>query len=282
MKFKKIRKYVNAAAKSKLANNWAASVYLFIIVLLADLFFIIITQVLIAFSGINVLNQSFRTDITNLSFCIMLCLFLISRLIVSPLSLGYKTWTMRLGNVDEQYSQLITIITYFKDFKIYVRAMCLKIAIAFKVLVTFIIFLLPAFVMNIIIRVLWNNPNQVLDYMFFVFTFLALALLILGAILATIWCINFFMTEYLFIRFNDIKINKAFKCSKKLIENRKKEVILLFIINLPRLICCIFIVPMFFLVPYMKKMYAEYALGVINEQYDYITNEINKSNKTRS
>ena len=158
------------------------------------------------------------------------------------------------------------IFSYFSCFKNIIRSWYISCQIFFREVFWFIIiFLIPALV-SAWSLIATTHQNQIINKYLISFGYvLSFFLIIVASLICVIFFQRYMLTRYLLVSGECKKTRQAIKLSIKIMKNKKLDYIFLLMSFLGWIISCLFIVPIFFVLPYIKITSALYSRYIVEE-----------------
>lgn len=159
---------------------------------------------------------------------------------------------------------------YFEHLKRYFNVLYLFLAILVRLI---LIFIIPFSFIACGVSVLLYFSS------FDIYTLLLLFLILIVFIITFHVCfffsLRYFMAVFIFINDDNIKISTAIKLSVEKMKFRKNEILIVIYTLLPLLFLCLFIIPAFFILPYMVAVFTVY--GTMYLKQFYIQQDVTKT-----
>ena len=224
---------------------------------------------------VDMIDSVFFRNSYNISFSssaliftiISIIFYLIYYLLFSVFEMGFMLWNFK--TIYKENNEFITIFYYFSSLKNILKSLFVSLQIFIrKIIWTVIIFLPPTAVGSwAVIATIYQNKitNKFLIPFGYI---LAICLLIASSITCIIFFQRYILTRYLIVSGECQKIREAIKLSIKIMSNKKMDYILLILSFFFWIISCIFIIPIFFVYPYIKISITLYSRYVIEDYFN--------------
>lgn len=168
--------------------------------------------------------------------------------ILMPFSLGVNKWFREISYNENQIISMNILFEYFENKNLYLKAIRFKVELVLRNLVTYIVGIIPALVVEII----KNHIDYKILNVVGILEILEFVLLVLGLVLAFRHNIKYFMVKYLFFKNEDTDTQKLYERSECIMKKRKTEVLKLYTSFTPFYIVCILIIPVFYVLPFIR------------------------------
>jgi len=266
-----LSKTIKMNAKRALAGAWGSAIGVMVITFLPSIMINILESVIRAVSGVPEFVDYAATpsiafdDMANVAAVSTLISLLVSVLIffvMTPLQQGCARWFYRrTGGEQEPVSG---VFLYFETAKSYFRSLGLNFQIGLRV---FLWLLLPALPMaaTIVFVVFYkhqlggNLPNAVFAVVVILMVIWAVLLVILSILIS----LRYFLAPYLLAEHPEQKASQCIKSGVRLVKGHKAELFGFILSFIGWGLLCIFIIPIFYVMPYMQSSYAMYARYLI-------------------
>lgn len=180
---------------------------------------------------------------------------LLHLLLVSPFSLGQKSWYQHLA--AENPAPLRDAFRFYKGWRPYWRAVIFSFRLSTKRFFLACFCFLPLILLFLAIPFLsrFSVPKE----LFWILLSLTFVILFLACTaVAAYWLGRYFLAEYILVLFS-CKIRDAFRLSAVIMRGRKNEWLSLLVSMLPYYLADLLVLPLLFTVPYRNAVYARYA-----------------------
>ncbi len=266
-----LSKTVKMNAKRALTGAWGSAIGVMVITLLPSIMINILETIIRTVSGVPEFMDYAATpsiafdDMANVAVISTLISLMISALIffvMTPLQQGCARWFYhRTGGEQEPVSG---VFFYFESAKSYFRSLGLYFQIALR---TFLWMLLPALPMAATITFLLfykhqfggNLPNAAYAVVVILMVIWAILLVALSVLIS----LRYFLAPYLLAEHPEQKASQCIKSGVRLVKGHKAELFGFMLSFIGWMLLCIFIIPIFYVMPYMQSSYAVYARYLI-------------------
>lgn len=250
-------KKIRTQAKNALNGNWtAAAAGLFLIFALSLLLFLLYY---FAVNIINIFNGNTYDGVYEASIVILICLLVLSGFALSPVLNGFFKICYNIANKKE--ADFSDAFYFFKRNK-YFTTVQFNLIIAFKIILNFIVGLIPYFAVTLITGIF---SLQLLNTVIAneVFFSVQAFLFALGATFAVIRSLRLFITNFLYIENDRIDFQEIFSISRKINKIHSKDLTLLFFTFLAWIASCFFVLPAIYVIPYFTTAFANSSKWLI-------------------
>lgn len=186
----------------------------------------------------------------------------------SVLKMGYVYWNYRA--VFKQENNFLHIFNYFSSGRYILKSFWLSVQIFVRKLFWFVILFFPAVAVGAWTLLATINQNQVASRYLISFGYiLTLCLTILGFVISLIFFRRYSLTRYLLVSDDNMKVREAIKLSIKIMKTKKMDYLLLILSFWGWFLLVPFVLPLFFVVPYMSfsmTLYSRYLVEGHNKQ----------------
>lgn len=214
----------------------------------------------------NILNLDFSNIYYSISENI-LSLFLstimivLNVIIIFPLTLGTIKW-FYLNTFDDK-NNISIIFDFFSTPKIYFKSIFIKLNLTLKFIFFTIIFNIP-FILSLLNIKFLNNYDNVMSQNLLPFIYiLSTFIFIIFNLASFLFLLRYFLVYFIFITNKNIKISDILKLSIKTMKNYKLNLFSLISSFIFLYLLSIFILPMFFIIPYIYTSLSIYAKNLI-------------------
>lgn len=247
---------IKKQATNRLKENLAKAISLVLICLLASLCVKIIDEIFVLLLDTVFINDSFQLVLSRNTIISSILTLIISLLLLSPLFLNVKKWYMALKDTNPPIAQALNV---FGSLKLYTQAVWFSFVKNIALAIMFFLLLTPAILMASVLKAQLDNTNFVLDLMFGVLFIAMIVFTILASLYAIYVALGFFYADYIFLSGKTTNPFKAISLSFKMSKYHRGRLVALFLSLFPYLLLCLFIVPIVFVVPYVKSTLTYYA-----------------------
>lgn len=263
-------------AKKNLSNNWLKAISIIIIIssisLLIYLFDIMVFKIFNINPISNIITKQiknifnfpiiFETIIKNiLPLFLSLITLLINVVIISPLFIGAIKWFYL--NMNNDNVPIIRIFDFFSSPKIYFKSIFLQLNIIFKSIFYTLLFNIP-FLISILTLEFVSSYNNVLSKnILLIVYFISIILFVICNLLNILFLFRYFLVYFIFIIDNNINLSDIIKISINKMKDYKLEILSLFFSFFLLFILSLFIIPIFFIIPYIISVSCIYAKSII-------------------
>lgn len=229
-----IDKVIKKQALSYLAkDNWGTAIAGFFIMLLP---FIVVLLLFAVLDGIfsTFLSEGIAINVRLiLNYAILPCLLLCTPSITGYLKICYSICKGKNGELKD-------IFRYFSK-ELYIKTLFINISVIVRILIAFIVFMIPALAVSI----LYNNINNIFLYV------LSLILALSGFVATLFFGIRYSIVPCVFFENENLTYKEVLATSKFYMKSKIKNVMHLLLTFMPHIILCFFVVPWIFIFPYI-------------------------------
>lgn len=281
-----LSKMIKTNAKRSLAGSWGAAIGVLVITALPSIVINVIEYAIRKVTGIAEYMDYAETasvafdDMANVSLISTLISVLIALLIFfinTPLQQGNNRWFYRRTGGEQD--SVSSVFFYFESAKQYFRTLGLYFQIGIRM---FLWMLLPTIPMIAFIAFMGianvmmgtDTPSSAGA----IFMILAIVWTIILVIISVIISLRYFLAPYILAEHPEQKASKCIKDSVKMVKGHKAELFVFMLSFIGWELLCLFIIPLFYVIPYMNASFAMYAryliqLGENGENSDNRTKE---------
>lgn len=226
-----------------------------------------ITLGLIAFSIesilANLLRYIFLLKLIQLDTFLSLTTIIADLFLFSPLYLGIIRWFWQItGGKDEPIS---SVLIYYQNAEKYFFTIKLRLSLLWRVIVVALISISPAIAIMIVAKI-FNYIGGNLSYLYTPFRTAALVLLVLGAIVALIYLVRFFLVPAILFSDKNITITDAFRLSKALTYKKRGRAIAFLVLSfLGWAVLSILLLPIIYTLPFYLASFLIYSRKSIDD-----------------
>lgn len=258
-------------AKRSLSGSWGAAIAVAVITALPAIVINIIEYAIRKVSGIAQFMDYAGTssvafdDMANVAIASTVISLLISVLIffiMTPLEQGCNRWFYRRTGGEQD--AVSSIFFYFENAKSYFRTLGLYFQIALRI---FLWMLLPVLPVVAIVACMAASKHYFSGGLptaaAAVFVILMVIWFILVLILSVVISLRYFLAPYILAEHPDQKVSKCIKDSVRMVKGHKMQLFGFILSFIGWQLLCVFVIPAFYVVPYMNASYAMYARYLI-------------------
>lgn len=184
--------------------------------------------------------------------------------VISVLKMGEINWSYL--TIYQKTNDFSNIFNYFSCFKNILKSWYVSCQIFFrKIFWSIIIFFIPMLVSAWSLLATTHQNLVANKYLISFGYILSFFLIIISSLICLIFFQRYMLTRYLLVSGECKKTREAIKLSIKIMKNKKLDYIFLLISFSGWIISCLFIVPIFFVFPYVKITIALYSRYIIEE-----------------
>jgi len=216
----------------------------------------------------DLFNTNFGLDLSLPSIIATLCSLSVIILIANPLKINVKKWFLEIRETKQPFN---TAFSIFGTFKTYINSVWYGIIKMIVVMLTWFGLLIPTMIIAVALRVLLDRSPDV--GILFASLFIIMTLFILLAIFYFINIgLGFFFSDFIFAKGIEKNPVKAIRLSIKIAKHKRVKMVLFFLSYSPYLLLCLLIIPIVFIIPYIKTAFAFFSDDMIME-YQRIQSE---------
>lgn len=247
---------MKAEADRRLNNNLTGGAALTVLAIASYLCSVFIADIISIFFDTLMIDFVLFGDYKINRFLGSLCGTAIVVLLISPFRLNLKLWYQKL---DGEHFPLTGAFSYFKSGGEFFKAFSYSF---FKFIIIFFCFLLPlvpAVVITAFLRTRLDTENQVWGVLVGTLVVIAVMLAILSFFYSLYIIIGFFLSDYLYGKYNVRSVLKAMSLSQKILSGQRIAVLKLIASMAPYYIFCLALFPIPFIVPKIQTRFAVFA-----------------------
>lgn len=278
-----LSKMIKQNAKLSLAGCWGAAIAVLVINVLPVILIDVIEYAIRTVTGIAQYMDYAATssvafdDMANVSLISTLITVLMTILIfiiVSPLSQGNRRWFYRrTGGEQEPVS---TVFHSFETSKQYFRTLGLYFQIGLRMFLWLLLISVPMIVLGIF-AIFYQGfaGGEITKTASAIFMILTVVWTILVLIVSVIISLRYFLAPYVLAEHPEQKASQCIKDGVQMMKGHKAKLFVFMLSFIGWELLCVFIIPIFYVLPYMNASYAMYARYLIqlSESSDNQTRE---------
>ncbi len=249
-------KLIKKEASKRLKKNIGKAISILFISLASVICVTLISQVLTVYFDTVLINSSFKIDTSLNALIVTGITLLVSLLLLTPLCLNVKKWYMSIKTMDSQLHEAFSI---FGSFKAYVSSVWYGIIKFLLISVIYFLLSLPAMIAAIALRIHVESNNNNIGITFAILFAVMVSFIVISIFYGIYVALGFFYADYIYLSKVATNPIKAIKLSMKMSRNQRGAIAFLYISLLPYLLLCVFVVPILFVIPYIKSILAFYA-----------------------
>lgn len=270
-------------AKLSLSGSWGAAIAVLVITVLPEILINVIEYAIRIVTGIAQYMDYAATssvafdDMANVSLIstlITVLMTVLTFIIVTPLYQGNNRWFYRRTGGEQD--PVSTVFFSFETAKQYFRTLGLYFQVALRMFLWLLLTSVPMIGLGIF-AIFYNGfaggeISQTADAIFMILTVIWTILI---GIVSVIISLRYFLASYILAEHPDQKASKCIKDSVQMMKGHKAKLFLFKLSFIGWELLCIFIIPVFYVLPYMNASYAMYARYLIqlSESSDNQTRE---------
>ncbi len=247
---------IKKQATNRLKENLSKAIGLVLICLLACLCIKIINQIFVILLDTVFINDDFQLVLSRNTIISSILTLIMSLFLLSPLFLSVKKWYMALKDTNAPISQALDV---FGSQKFYMQSIWFSFVKNITFTIMLFLLLIPAIFIASILKSQISQSNEILGIMFGVLFVAMVIFIILASLYAIYIALGFLYTDYIFLSGKTANPFKAIMLSFQMAKHNRGKLMALLLSFFPYLFLCLFIVPIVFVVPYIKSTLAFYA-----------------------
>lgn len=276
-----IRKEIKRSCLKPLKGHALTAIVFIFIMLFIFSVFPVIEYLIYSLFGINgyidgkKTSEFFLDDTINSSLIAILITFVVSLIqymLLSILSFISDGFYYRVVGFEKVFFPKIKI-------RYIIKAYFLSLSVLFRTIMITLFYCIPGITALMYSIFVFSNEG-VFSAQKYATIGLSVVFIILGCVFGFINTRKFFLVKYLFIENPREKTRKLIKASKQHLKKNKALVSIFYFSFIPLFLSCIFILPIFYVVPLFssaKAVYARYLIGLSIEQNKIIELKNNKA-----
>lgn len=272
-------KGIKREAKGLLRNNWSRALAALCVMLFAIAMFAMLTQFIISVVAtvmrfdasdkqtlpetvVELVTYS-KTQEGRMGGIVTAIMSVFYIMIISPLNLGVINWYQSLALCGDL--KLGQVFYYYRTNELFTDALKFEVMRLLRIGGVLAACFLPSSVcLGYSIGYL-TGEEGIRGDLVFPLTIAGIALAGVGLIVGVLVIVRWFVARYLYVGGHGYGIQDCFRNSKRFMKNRIGDVVMLFVSCIPMWLSCIFVFPLFYVIPMTHTIFAAAAQDIIDE-----------------
>ncbi len=264
-----LRQQVKYNAKNAMRNHYGKAVAILLILFAVGMIFFLFNALFIRILNMQSFSRMFlyritffgQTAIVNIAEPIVCAVSAVFAFIaITPLMLGVTRWYYHL--TDGKADEVSSIFDYYVSGRMFFRSLWFAFHMGVRRVFWYLLFMLPGCALfSVSAWMYWyfdiNNENVVMMGM--VLFMLAAFITVVMALLCTIFSLRYYLADMIVVSDDKISTFQAVRQSVRYMKGNRVDIFIFGLSFLPWILLCVFIVPIVFVVPYIKTSSIIYA-----------------------